>query len=61
MNCNVCEKPSVGVASSRLGPISLAFCAECLQNGAEPEILMWYLRDGVAGGDVSNLAPVDFS
>lgn len=45
MTCDVCGRPSIEVASSSIGPISWAFCEECLRNGAEPECLMWFLRD----------------
>lgn len=34
--CDVCGKPAVCVAASAYGPISYAFCAECLQKGLEP-------------------------
>lgn len=35
--CQVCEqRPGIGVASSRLGPISVSFCRECLEHNAEP-------------------------
>lgn len=40
MECNVCGKPAVGVASSCLGAASLAYCAECLQAGREPYWLL---------------------
>ena len=34
--CDVCGGPSIGVASSSLGAISFAYCAECNAVGAEP-------------------------
>lgn len=45
--CDVCEKPSIGVASSSFGPVSFAFCEECSRNGAEPEWIFVYLRDEI--------------
>jgi hypothetical protein len=36
LKCQVCGAPAIGVASSSLGPISFAYCAECAQSGAEP-------------------------
>lgn len=53
--CDVCnreEKPVVGVCSSGLGPISWAYCQECLENGSEPESMMWYLRDIIGVKDL---------
>jgi len=29
-NCDICEKPAFMVAASPMGPISLAYCEECL-------------------------------
>ena len=29
LKCQVCDAPAIGVASSSLGPISFAYCAEC--------------------------------
>lgn len=35
--CDVCGRsPVMGVANSGLGPLSLAYCAVCLANFAEP-------------------------
>jgi len=37
LTCDVCQrKPVIGVASSSLGPISLAYCRECANKPAEP-------------------------
>ena len=37
MKCQVCDQnPSVGVASSCLAPMSIAFCQPCLVGGYEP-------------------------
>jgi hypothetical protein len=37
MICDVCKNGiPVGVASSALGPMSFAYCGECLANHAEP-------------------------
>lgn len=41
--CECCEREGVklaGVASSSLGPISLAFCIECIAYRAEPLYLV---------------------
>lgn len=41
MTCDVCGKIGViGVASSGLGPVSLAYCEECATRGAEPALLL---------------------
>lgn len=38
LTCQVCaESEAEGVACSGLGPISFAYCRECLDKGAEPE------------------------
>jgi hypothetical protein len=34
--CDVCGDPAIGVASSALGPVSFAYCAECARASAEP-------------------------
>jgi hypothetical protein len=35
--CQVCnQRDAIGVASGACGPISIAYCRECLQAGAEP-------------------------
>ena len=34
--CDVCGKEAVGVASSVTGPVSFAYCKECLQEKREP-------------------------
>ena len=43
--CEVCKqkKTIAGVASSTLGPVSLAFCIDCLQNHAEPKSLIEFV------------------
>jgi hypothetical protein len=48
-NCDVCGGAAKGVAASSLGPISLAYCQECLSRGAEP-IGMWHLTIGLCDG-----------
>lgn len=47
--CQVCKKnDAIGVACGACGPISIAYCRECLQAGAEPfDILAAYF--GCAG------------
>lgn len=49
--CDVCAREgAVGVASSSLGPISLAFCPRCLVNRAQPLWLLdatVYMNDGI--------------
>lgn len=35
-NCDVCQDPAIGVACSRLGPISFAYCRRCTEECAEP-------------------------
>lgn len=40
MPCDVCsQRTEVGVCSSGLGPLSLAYCQECANAYAEPEWL----------------------
>lgn len=46
--CSTCGKPSIGFASSTLGPVSFAFCAECCLKPAEPEGMFEYLFDEVS-------------
>lgn len=46
--CDVCGKPSVGVASSSLGAVSWAFCSECAHKPAEPACMFAYLYDDVS-------------
>ena len=37
MRCDVCGKEDkIFVAASAYGPVSFAYCEECLQNGREP-------------------------
>lgn len=35
LTCEICHKPAIGVASSSLGPISHAYCRECVNAGRE--------------------------
>ena len=48
--CEVCgEVKEVFVRSSSCGPISLAYCEDCLRNGYEPyKLLICYLAGGVS-------------
>lgn len=47
--CDVCDKSeSVGVAASTIGPVSLAYCKECLVRNAEPLFAFEYLYDEVS-------------
>lgn len=46
--CDVCGKPSIGVASSSLGAISWAFCSECARKPAEPLCMFSYMFDDVS-------------
>lgn len=53
--CDVCERPSVGVASSSLGAVSWAFCAECAAKPAEPTCMFDFMFDDVSdNGDGLN-------
>lgn len=48
MTCDCCKRgPVVGVASSGFGAVSFAWCAECLAQPAEPEMMFEYLYDDV--------------
>lgn len=61
LTCDVCMNESggtfVGVASLSSGPMSVAFCNNCLREGAEPAFAMEYLFVFVAGGDLEKLRP----
>ena len=44
--CDCCETKDVaGVVSSSLGPISFAYCKECLSANAEPEFMVRGMMD----------------
>lgn len=47
-SCDVCGKPSAGVASSSFGAVSWAFCSECAHKPAEPLGMFAYLFDDVS-------------
>jgi hypothetical protein len=48
--CDVCRRsPVVGVASSPLGPVSFAYCEECLVRGAQPMYLASFLVEDAGG------------
>lgn len=52
--CNVCnENEAVGVASSWLGPMSNAYCAECLRQQAEPLWMFEYTWEEI-GDEVAD-------
>jgi hypothetical protein len=34
--CEICQKPALGVCSSRMGAISHAYCEECIKAQREP-------------------------
>jgi hypothetical protein len=54
--CDVCRRErKVGVCSSPFGPMSFAYCQECLAKPAEIATIFAYLYDDVAGGDPSKL------
>jgi hypothetical protein len=36
LKCDVCKEPAIGVCSSGLGPVSFAYCAECLRERRQP-------------------------
>jgi hypothetical protein len=36
LKCDVCGEPAVGSACSSTGPVSFAYCAECLRTNREP-------------------------
>lgn len=39
--CDVCRKETmVAVCASTMGPVSLAYCRDCLESGAEPYSFM---------------------
>lgn len=53
MKCDCCQlNYALGVASSTLGAMSLAYCAYCLNHDAEPEWMFRFTLDS-AGFDVA--------
>lgn len=55
--CDVCARqPAIGVASTSI-PYSCAFCKECAQRGADPEMVFEHLLWDVANGDPTLLRP----
>lgn len=54
--CEVCRQhPAAGVAGSRLGPLSLAYCQDCLAHQAEPFWLVDATLEQI--GSLANGAP----
>jgi hypothetical protein len=54
--CDVCHvQEPIGVASSGLGPMSLAYCRECAERGAEEEGMVLFTLWN-CDGDLDNLA-----
>src|SRR5262245_15240424 len=50
--CNVCGvNNALGVAASHLGPISFAYCRECIAHFAEPEAMFEYLLNEFTNTD----------
>lgn len=51
--CDCCGRTAdAGVASSGLGPISFAWCKQCIEENAEPEFMLEYVW-GEIGEDVA--------
>lgn len=58
LQCDVCGRDgALGVASSTTGPVSYAWCRECLEVQTEPEGAFEYLYYFVANKDVEKLHP----
>lgn len=55
LKCDVCCDDAVGVASSRCGAISFAYCKRCLSVGAEPYGALVAMLAVIGGRD--NAAP----
>lgn len=60
--CDVCgrDRPSK-LAASTLGPVSLAYCEECVARGAEPLMMVAtaiFIAGGPDGGDLTGLREV---
>lgn len=55
LSCDCCGKEAIGVASSSVGAISFAWCKECINQGAEPELMLMYLAEDVCHEDGSGL------
>jgi hypothetical protein len=56
--CDVCGRErATHVCSSPFGPVSFAYCADCLNKPAEVRSIFDYLYDEVAKGDPSQLSP----
>lgn len=50
--CDVCRKnEAAGVCSSALGPVSWAYCSQCLSRNAEPAVMFDATIDGCGGVD----------
>lgn len=47
-DCDVCGREAIGVASSSLGAVSWAFCAECCKAPAEPLCMFHHIYDDVS-------------
>lgn len=57
--CDVCDRErQTKICASGLGPASFAYCSECVDNDAEPLMMVAtaiFLRGGIEGTDLSEL------
>ena len=56
LTCEICKKPAIGVASSCMGPISHAYCRECLVARREVWTTLVAGLIGCEKGDVADWA-----
>lgn len=49
--CDRAEREIAGVACSAMGPISLMYCYDCAEKGAEPKLLILNLIEECGGID----------
>ena len=48
LNCDTCQRTKAhGVYCSGLGPVSFAYCVECLVNHAEPEFMFEFVYENI--------------
>lgn len=49
LKCDVCGQPALGVCSSSFGPVTFAYCYECINKPAEPRSTFEYLFEETGG------------
>ena len=54
--CDVCGETAIGVASSRCGPMSFAYCKRCAEEGLEPWVAIVGLGFSVSWSEMADHA-----